>query len=251
MRKVLLSLLVLALAAPAMADVAVTAADLGGGVLEVTVTPSAGASVRGVALVLEATAGDAAVVAETDVETVGLNTFIDYAFSVGTGFNVGDGHPFAMWNAAGVATFPTSKYSLCAGFLDEAGNQAGQMGVMTFKVTYGLTADSTIAISSDTLRGGIVGDTLGNITIQPTQVLVGVVPPCMGDVNGDAVIDFFNDALTVFLALDANGNEDISPVPAELVNADMNGDGILDFFNDALTIFLMLDANGNEDIACP
>lgn len=180
MKKVLLSLLILALAAPALADVAVTAAQVGTSkVLRVTVTPSGTAAVRGVALVLETTDGNAALAAGTDVVTAGLNTFIDYGFSVPTGFNVGVGNAAAQWNAAGVvATYPAPKFSVCAGYLAPSG-QLGQTNAITFDVTYAMTSTSTIAISLDTLRGGIVGDTLGTVTVAPTATITLASAECV------------------------------------------------------------------------
>ncbi|MEN8127887.1 MAG: hypothetical protein ABFR90_08810, partial [Planctomycetota bacterium] len=97
MKKILVSLLVLAICAPAMADVAVTAVDSGSGVLTITVTPTAGAVVRGVGLVLGTSAGDG--VADSGF-AAGLNTNIDYFYTNGVGGVVGDtpngeGHPMA------------------------------------------------------------------------------------------------------------------------------------------------------------
>jgi uncharacterized repeat protein (TIGR02543 family) len=183
MKKILAALLLLALVAPAMADVAVTAADLGGGHLRITVSPSAGAGVRGVALVLENTDG-ATVASTAAVTATGLNTFVDYAMTAGTGYTaVGQGHPGAKWNLpGGEAAFPadSAKFSLCAGYLDENGVDPKGEAYMVdsfFDVffTQGSTSTATIAISLDTIRGGIVGDTLGTVTVQASQTLTFVV----------------------------------------------------------------------------
>lgn len=180
MKKILVALLVLALGMPLMAEVAVTAADLTGGHLRITVSPTNGAVVRGVALVLERT-GDATVASTAAVTATGLNTFIDYALSVGASYTaVGQGHPAAKWNTpGGQAVFPgdSAKFSLCAGYLDEDGDGTKGEGVAVdsfFDVFYTGTS-ATIAISLDTIRGGIVGDTLGAVTVQASQTLGFVV----------------------------------------------------------------------------
>jgi hypothetical protein len=83
-----------------------------------------------------------------------------------------------------------------------------------------------------------------------TSLAAAECQTCKGDVNGDGIMDLFNDVLTVLLLLDANGYADICPVPAGYECADMNDDGCIDLFNDALPIILMLDAVGYSDIPC-
>ena len=258
MKKLVLAMLVVALAAPALADVAITTADLGDGLLEVTVTPSGDAVVRGLALLLTTTDGDAVLADVADVTATGFNTFIDYANDVGAAYEVGQGHPVADADGPGVA-FNGSAFVLSAGYLDQTGAKGGLPAAAVFTVQYDLTANSEITITACPLRSGVgndtglVGDTLGTVSTLPlVQALeVGGAPVCYGDLNGDGVIDLFNDALTLILALDANGYADITPVPAGLAAGDMNQDGVIDLFNDALTLILMLDANGYADIACP
>jgi len=156
MKKTLAMLLVLALVAPAMA-VEFTASDATGGVLKIDYTLASGEALRGLALKLTRTSGDAVVAAGTDVAAPAFNTFIDYAFS-NAGYAIGDGHPVANPAAAGVATLPASEFSISVGFLDQAGAQAGitANGSITVKLTG--TADSCFDIELDTLRGGVVGD---------------------------------------------------------------------------------------------
>jgi hypothetical protein len=179
MKKILVALLIVAFAVPAIADVAVTAADMGGGQLRITVSPSGGAAVRGVALKLSNTDG-ATIDATTDATVTQFNTNIDYAFS-NAGYAIGDGHCLANPAAAGVLDLatPKSEFSLCAGYLDQGGGQAGVTVDSFFDVFFDLTIDSTIGIALDTLRGGIVGDNLGTVTVQPSQLLVGAPPACV------------------------------------------------------------------------
>ena len=189
MRKVLLSLLVLALAAPSFAAVNIAAEDATGGVLKLSYECTAGEVIRGLALQLDVTSGDGVVAADTDaaVLAAGFNTFIDFAFTTEAGapgtYAIGEGHPFANAAAAGVATFPATLYSVSMGALDETGAQGGVTGsgeLMT--ITYTMTTPETcVAISADTLRGGIVGDGITEVNIQATQCLVNVVPPACRD----------------------------------------------------------------------
>lgn len=156
MKKTLAMLLVLALVAPAMA-VTFTASDAGNQVLKIDYTLASGEVLRGLALKLTRTSGDAVVAAGGDVVVAPFNTFIDYAFS-NAGYQIGQGHPVANPAAAGVAALPASTFSISVGFLDQAGNQAGiaANGSITVKLTG--TADSCFDIELDTLRGGVVGD---------------------------------------------------------------------------------------------
>ena len=181
MKKILAALLVLALAIPAMAAVDVTATDLGGGHLQIKVAPTAGAAVRGVALKLTRTDGDAAISGTDKATATQFNVFIDYAFSVPAGFTVTPivGHPLAKASTPGVLeTFPASEFVLCGGYLDESGGKAGLVVDSFFDVFYTLTTASTITIELDTLRGGIVGDTLGTVTVASPATLVVAPVPC-------------------------------------------------------------------------
>jgi hypothetical protein len=258
MRKVLLSLLVLALAAPTFAAVNISIVDNANGTATLVIDTTSGEVVRGVAL--KVTATDGATLASVDsedwdVNAAAFNTFIDSAFELGGAYNIGAGQPFAKANEAGTAAAGAIEFSISMGVLDQGGNQAGYTSpvggeaLITFK-----TGAGTICVELDTLRGGIVGDAAIVSNLDTAAVCAAITVEddvCLGDVNGDGVIDLFNDALTVILALDAVGYADINPCPAELYAADMNGDGILDLFNDALSMILMLDANGYGDIVCP
>lgn len=182
MRKVLLSLLVLALAAPSFAAVKITAEDAGSGVLKLYYECTAGEVIRGLALAVEVTDGDGVVAAASDAVVPAasrFNTFIDYAFTVEAGapgtYTIGAGHPLANKVAAGVATFPATVYSVSMGCLDEfekvQGGVTGSGELVAIKYT--MAANTTVAISADTLRGGIVGDGITEVNIQASQVLVG------------------------------------------------------------------------------
>jgi hypothetical protein len=181
MKKILASLIVLALVAPAMADVDVTAVDNGGGELVITITPSGDAVVRGVALLLGTNYGDGQA---ASASVTGLNTNIDYYVTNpivdADENNVPDdpGQPAADPAGPGVATLPAADLSLCSGYLDGDGLQGGLPGTATFTVNYNLTTETEVSIALDTLRGGIVGDDLGTVDVQATQILAAGGDPC-------------------------------------------------------------------------
>jgi hypothetical protein len=183
MKKILVALLVLALVAPAMA-VTLSGSDLGGGKMRISYDVPSGEVLRGVALKLSTTVGTATIAGTADVTAIDsfFDVFIDYAFSVPAGFTVTPrvGHPLANPAAAGQLTaFPASTFSLSMGALDETGNQGGVTGTgVLCEIQYTLTADATIKIEADTLRGGAV---VGDAVTQPAAidvVLVGAPPAC-------------------------------------------------------------------------
>jgi hypothetical protein len=198
MKKILASLIVLALVAPVMADVAVTATESSPGVLEITVTPSGDPApvIRGVALLLgwdDTNTGDGVV---TSASVTGLNTNIDYYVTNpivdADEDNVPDdpGHPAADPAGPGVATLPAADVSLCSGYLDSTGAQGGLTGPAVFTVNYDLTADTLVSIALDTLRGSIVGDDIGSITVQETQLLTAGGDPCRDALSAAEQTDY-------------------------------------------------------------
>jgi hypothetical protein len=214
MKKILVSLLVLALCAPAMADVTITGTDEGDGVLRITVAPTGGAEVRGVALLLGRSAGDAVIDDVNDCNTIGLNTNIDYFHTNGVGMVVGDtpdgeGHSLADPCEPGVIdpTGGISEFSVCSGYLDPAGGQAGYAVDSFFDITYEITVTSTVTIELDTLRGGVQGTNLGNVTIATPTVELSAggctVFPCCDDFNITKKIDGGPDPVVNIFDLDA------------------------------------------------
>jgi hypothetical protein len=184
MKKILVALLVLALVAPAMA-VTLTGTDLGSGKMRISYDVPAGQVLRGVALKLSTTVGTATIAGTGSVTAIDsfFDVFIDYAFSVPAGFTVTPrvGHPLANPAAAGQLTaFPASTFSLSMGALDEDGDATKGEGVtgsgVLCEIQYmPLTANATIKVEADTLRGGAV---VGDAVTQPAAfdtVLVGVV----------------------------------------------------------------------------
>lgn len=204
MRKVLLGLLVLALAAPSFADVIITAEDKGDGLLELSYECTDSEVLRGVALTLETTDGDAAI-ADTDAATVvavwedagktyGFNTYVDYAFTVEGAtpgsYAIAAGHPLAKTGEAGaLATFPSSAFSISMGALDDRGSLEGVTGSgVLMTIQFDLTADSTVTIGLDMLRGGIVGEGVDVIEVPGAVALAAAGPACKGDFDGSNTV---------------------------------------------------------------
>lgn len=186
MKKLLASLLVLAMCAPAMA-ISFTTQDNGGGELQINYTLAAGEGLRGLALTLDVTDGDAFVNASTDYTAAAFNTFIDYAYTTGATYEVTQGHPFAQKTVAGVATFPASSFALSMGYLDQAAKQLAitSSGVITVKFTKGTTTTATVRVDLDPIRGGAVGDALvlTATNLPADQVLTFAAADCW---TGDA-----------------------------------------------------------------
>lgn len=176
MRKVLPFLLVIALAMPALADVAVTVSDATGGVAKVDLTIS-GAVVRGVAIKVTVTGADLADVADVTDVMADFNTYIDYYYS-NSGFLgamvdendlPGDGaHCVANPDAAGVLTaLPATVFSISLGALDNTGGQGGVTASGTLckiKLSNFAGSSASVCVEADALRGGIVGDSLGTVS---------------------------------------------------------------------------------------
>ena len=182
MKKILAALLVLALGMPALAVVDITATDAGNQYLLLSFTGPA-AAVRGIALTLNVTGG--VITAATNYDTVtpsAFNTFIDYAFTTGAGYVIGTGHPFALETLPGVATFPINAgtaFAVSMGYLDPATTHLGLTSGVIAKIKIdGITpgGSATVAISANATRGGAaVGDTLGVVTVQASQVIAGPI----------------------------------------------------------------------------
>ncbi len=183
MKKILAAILVLALAIPALADVAITATDAGNQYLLISFSTSGGPpapAVRGIALTLNVTGG--VITAATNYDTVtpsAFNVFIDYAFTTGAGYTIGTGHPFARETLPGVPTFPINAgnaFAVSMGHLGQ-GSPGLTSGVIAKIKIDGITpgGSATVAISANARRGGAAVGILGNITVQSPVVIAG--PP--------------------------------------------------------------------------
>src|SRR6056297_1873352 len=125
MKKLIATLLVIALAAPAFAA-SVDLADNGDGTGTITLTVGEGEVVRGVAVEVVVTSGpDIQSVTGTDPI---FNVFMDAAYDAETAegadpdnpdYVLGTGSPVAVLGAAGVQELPAAGISLSMGVLDE------------------------------------------------------------------------------------------------------------------------------------
>lgn len=196
MKKTLVALILVALAVPAMADVAITTVSDNVN-QNLSIYADSAAQMRGVALKLTITGGE--LTSAADYLTSDFNTFVDYAFTTGAGYQISMAgqHPLANPAAAGVASFPTTVASVSVGYLDQGGLQAGKTGhVLVAKLHISKIANggsASIAIEVDTLRGGaVVGDTVGAVTIATPAIVLGPVsvPVCTDKLSAAEKTDY-------------------------------------------------------------
>ncbi|HRU14248.1 MAG TPA: hypothetical protein P5017_00830 [Anaerohalosphaeraceae bacterium] len=207
MRKVLPILLAIALAMPALADVAVTVDDAGDGVAQLNLAISGDAVVRGLALKVTITGAELAAIADVTDVMPAFNAYIDYYYS-NTGFlgTLADetalpgtgAHALANPDAAGVlATLPATTFSISLGALDNSGNQGGVTagGVLAKIKLTNIGGSAQVCVEADALRGGIVGDNLGTVSDSACGNIAPGGPACWnnpcqpyGDFNGDNLI---------------------------------------------------------------
>lgn len=192
MKKSLIALLVLACVAPAMAVVDFGLVNNGDGTATITINTN-GDVVRGVGLLVTCTDGAKLADLAPVAVNAAFNTYIDYAFD-NSGYDFGQGHPFADASAAGVAAVDDTTFSVSLGVLDNNGGQAGFNGSDNL-ITIN-TGAGHVCIELDTLRGGVVGDVALTATM-PACVDVTAGPACWnyamfgnGDSNGDGAITF-------------------------------------------------------------
>jgi hypothetical protein len=168
MKKVFAIFLVLVLVAPAMA-IEFSATGWGSGRLHIYYTLTSGEVLRGMALRITVTSGDAAIDSTDDIvlQQNTFNFFPEYATENPDGYDIGEGHPLAE-PAGGVLdlTTPRQDFVIYMYYLDPTGTQTGLTMNGYFYIYFSMSSDSVILITADTSRGGIVGD---NIT-QPDPV---------------------------------------------------------------------------------
>jgi len=193
MKKLLASLLVLAMCAPAMAVTFSTSAT--DNVLTISYDLAEGEVLRGLALTVARQSGDGVVANDQDHNFGPFNTFMDYAYMAPTEYQIDTGHPFAIVGAAGVATFPASEFSISMGYLDQNGVEPKGEGITedgSITITFTGTEATEVAVALDTLRGGAVGD--GLTTIDDS----GLVNQTLKFVNEaiKSTAPFYNDWVT-------------------------------------------------------
>lgn len=190
MRKVVLLLVAALLAAPAMAAVNFTVTGSTDGTLTISYDTTDGDLPRGIALTVSCTAG-ATVLDETNVVSVdtAYNTYIDWAYSNLSGYDIGMGHPLAEMAGAGVLATAASDFSICMGVLDQAGNQAAGPATADPLIVLELddngAADTEVTVDVDNLRGGVVGSQLDVTGLPDTVTVEFGGSPCMAETNAD------------------------------------------------------------------
>lgn len=155
MKKILASLLVLALCAPAMAAT-ISLSDLGGGQAKITVDATAdGVNIVGLGLDVDVTGGS---VSAVSVDTANFNIFPDAAYSqeLGGDYVYGTGSPVAAKTVPGQIDLPQSSFALSLGMLNGEA-VAGADGAFTVEIVLQLGASATaIDVCENATRGGIV-----------------------------------------------------------------------------------------------
>lgn len=241
MKKTLLILAVLALAVPAMAEtVAITATDLGGGLVEISYQVTGGANlVR--AFALDVTVADGNIVdvnnyfvGECDAIAQGYGIFLG-SIQIDTGGNVTSyGTPVALGGDPGAqAGLGTDAITIEMGSLYEDGNAPDVNGVLC--IVQCDTLPTTISVTvEDAARGGIV---MEDTAIVPTVVLTAATDvdvagegcACKGDVSGDSKVSIADLSAVVSLLSPAYAGTTppytADPVPEGYECADVSGDG--------------------------
>ncbi|MHC5162773.1 MAG: hypothetical protein ACYSO4_06620, partial [Planctomycetota bacterium] len=160
MKKILASLLVLALCAPAMAAT-ITLEDIGGGQATITVaTEGEEANIVGLGLDVTVTGGVVTAVDVDDMAVQKFDIFPDYAYFLETdedpndGYEYGEGHPVAAMLEAGKLELPQSSFALSLGNLN--GEEiAGADGAAEVVITVTWDGD-LLEVCENATRGGIV-----------------------------------------------------------------------------------------------
>ena len=219
-------------------------------------------TLRGIALAIDT--GDELVTTNDAGTTKGANwnVCLDHAYDVVTAagtYNLDDGGPLAIIDGPGVPAGDVSNFSICIGYVDEGGGQAGvPVGSQASPeelCTIELSAECTVTVTGDMLRGGAVGSPVdivldmdndgtpddGTIHVGGTDCFAGDATETTnwngwakplnwcsdcwrnGDINADCVITWGGDVQYVYddlLAIAADLNPAIpDPTPEALAKA--------------------------------
>lgn len=217
MKKLIATLLVIALAAPAFAA-SVDLADNGDGTGTITLTVGEGEVVRGVAVEVSA---DTDIIAVTGTDPI-FNVFMDAAYDAETAegadpenpdYVLGTGSPVAVLGTAGVQELPATGISLSMGVLDEDGDETLGEGAGEGTYTLGiidLGGAGCVTLAADTTRGGVVGDNIADVTYPTGQVCVtddgGTT--CIGNVTSPGIDGYGMDPVTFMPIWEGNFTPD-------------------------------------------
>jgi hypothetical protein len=190
MKKILVSLLVLAMCAPAMAAVTASWLDNEDGTGTLTLTAGTGEDIVGIGLLVDATAGQ---VDSYNVDSF-FDIFVDVAFDQetnGDGYTYGEGvSTVSAADPAGpglLADLPSADpFSISVGGLGgEVEPLAAAPAVA--QIVLNAAGGATIDLAIDPIRGGIVGSA-GTHTVTglpPTVTITDVPPECIDSGHAD------------------------------------------------------------------
>lgn len=198
MKKLLVTLVVLALALPALAeDVTFTATDNADGSFTISYTSTT--APRGIALAVSTDGTEVTDCSDVLEFEALFNCFMDQAADTiaagGEYLLTSPGCPLADPAAAGLPTFPASVFSICMGALDEdqdatlgePGPASADLITIQLDDTNG-SFPSVVTIDEDSFRGGVVGSVL-TTNLPITVTVTKGAPFCVGDFNGDGVVN--------------------------------------------------------------
>ncbi|MHC5120835.1 MAG: hypothetical protein ACYSO7_04890 [Planctomycetota bacterium] len=154
MKKILVTLLVLALCTPAMAAT-VTITDNANGTGTVTVTAAGAVNIVGLALDVDATAGGNITAATSDTATFNIYPDAAYTQELGAGYVYGTGTPIAAQAAVAGEVAISNSFALSVGALN-GDSTAGATGSASVSFTITVDDNTTIEIKENAARGGIV-----------------------------------------------------------------------------------------------
>jgi hypothetical protein len=146
-------------------DIEFTLTDNGSGRLEISYETYNGFRPRSIALSVDlgdATIGQGAVLDHEEA----YNCFMDYAHDTGASYDLGQGHPIADDDAAGVPSSGTSEFSINMASFDQGRNQnpgpASASNLVTLELTEGASSSTVVTVGEDTLRNSF-GDVVTNL----------------------------------------------------------------------------------------
>ena len=247
MKKILVSLMVLALCVPAMAaTVVIDDGTPGDGIGTITVTREGTENIVGLALEIAQTAGGN--IAGVTVDTATFDIFPDAAYDLGVAYTYGAGTPIANPLAAGEVGISNS-IAISVGALNGAAT-AGATGSASVVITVTVdTADTTIEVQENALRGGIVltDGTGEDISSGVAGVVSGTITVSSSCWTGDAASTLEFDAVAAAGAL--NDCWCISNNPRQCHgDAEGTAEGKSFYWVSTLDLGVLLGA-WNEDIA--
>ena len=193
MKKILVSLLVLALCAPAMAATTITVTEgTGGDAGKAIVTiDSTGDAVNmvGLGLDVDVTAGG---VTAVEIVTANFNIYPDYAYTqeIGDGYTYGEGEaevdgPVAEKLTPGHLALPSDSFALSFGNLNGAAT-AGATGADTVVVKLTLSETADVTVCENATRGGIVDiNGIGLVAACDTETINVGAAECMKATHPD------------------------------------------------------------------